>query len=414
MAAIDFTNMKKKQTLISINPSLKEHWGHFLHYDERLEEVLKSNGNRLLILANKGASSEIRQKENIKCVLSDIEDYFPPSILRKLNLKSLFQYILGCFKFGRDINCESKRGYNLTYFMYLSSIKYIPAFVIHALLHGFKFRYVLNLFQYHYNVGQTNRRPLSAVESRMLRAIHKIMSKMKIRLCTDSQRLNTKLGVDFDILPMFSTTQLTSSDMQRATAWDLDFKHRQKMVISIPALSRKGKGYDKACLLIAHLRSQKDERFEFKIRNIQLQNEEEMARYLLPILDSVEVYEGVLSNQRYKELFILADIILISYRRTEFYSRTSAVLSDAVRLERPIICPQDTWMGDIIEHFGFGQTFEDGNVADMYRALCDIHDNYEQYKNNLRNSSHQWVSQNNPERCVEFILDWMHFPAYVR
>jgi len=286
---IELTNMKKKQTLITINPSLKEYWGHFLHYDERLEEVLKANGNRLLILANKGARNEIRQKKNIKCILSDIEEYFPPSILRKLNLKSLFLYILGCFKFVRDINGESKPGDNLTYFMYLSSIKYIPAFVIHALLHGFKFRYVLNLFQYHYNVGQSNRRPLSAAESRMLKAIHKILSKMKIRMCTDSQRFNTKLGVDFAILPMFSTTQLASSDMQRARAWDTDFRHRQKMFISIPALSRKGKGFDKACLLIAHLRNQKDERFEFKIRNTQLQNKEEMTRYLLPILDCVAV-----------------------------------------------------------------------------------------------------------------------------
>jgi len=68
-------------------------------------------------------------------------------------------------------------------------------------------------------------------------------------------------------------------------------------------------------------------------------------------------------------------------------------------------------MGDIIERFEFGQTFEDGSISDMYRALCDIHDDYGQYKNNLRNFSHRWISQNNAERCVQFILDWTHFPA---
>jgi hypothetical protein len=396
--------MKLKKVIISINPNLKDSWGHFLHYDERLKEELNLKGSQLLIMANKNANGEIRKKKGIHCVLEDIEEYFPPQVIKGFNLKSWFGFITGSFRFIRHISLQKNDLDSLTYFMYLSSIKYTPAFMLHALFNRFKHRYILNLFQFHYNVGQTNMRSLAPIESLVLNLIRRILLKVKIRLTSDSHRLNTKLGVDFDILPMFSTTSLNQTDFKKASDWDIHFRSRLKTVVSFPALSRKGKGFDKACILIKNILLQPDNRFEFKLRNISLKNEETIQQYINLIESNVIVYEGVLSDEVYKELFIRADIIFISYRRMEFFSRTSAVLSDAIQLNRPIVGPRDTWTGDIIEKYRFGTTFRDGNIKDMYRALCEVNDNYEFYKGNLLNMSRSWVSNNSAKKCVQFLL----------
>jgi len=400
--------MKFNNVIISINPNLKDRWGHFLYYDERLKEVLSSKGHQLLILANKNARREILRKKGINCVLEDIEEYFPPQLIKKFNFKSWFRYITGCFRFMKHISLQETDRGCLTYFMYLSSLKYTPAFVIHALFNGFNHRYILNLFQFHYSVGQTNKRSLSSLESFALNLIRRILLKMKIQLSTDSRRLNTKLGVDFGILPMFSTTKLTHTDLKKASNWDVHFKSRSKTIVSFPVVSRKGKGFDKACILIKNILLQSDDRFEFKLRNISLKNEETVQQYLLPIEDDVIIYEGILTNELYKELFIYADIIFISYRRMEFFSRTSAVLSDAIQLNRPIIGPRDTWTGDIIEKNKFGTTFKDGSIKDMYRALCEVNENYEFYKRNLINFSRSWASVNSAEQCVQYILQGVY------
>jgi hypothetical protein len=396
--------MKFEKIVISINPDLKDRCGHFFYYDQRLKEVLSSEGYQFLILANKNARREILKKKGINCVLEDIKEYFPPQLMKKINFKSWFRYVTGCFRFVKHISVKETDWNCLTYFMYLSSLKYTPAFVIHAVFNGFKHRYILNLFQFHYGVGQTNMRSLSSIESFALNLVRRILLKMKIQLSTDSRRLNTKLGVDFDLLPMFSTTTITQTDLKMASNWDTDFKSRSKKIVSFPGVSRKGKGFDKACILIKNIILLSDDRFEFKLRNISINNEETLQRYLLPIKDDVIIYEGILTNELYKELFIYADIIFISYRRMEFFSRTSAVLSDAIQLNRPIIGPRDTWTGDVIEKNKFGSTFEDGSIRDMYRALCEVNENYEFYKKNLINYSRSWASVNSAEQCVKYIL----------
>jgi hypothetical protein len=400
--------MKTSNVIISVNPSLRDRWGHFLHYDERLKEALDSKGYQLIILANKNAKREIRRQEGIYCVLEDCEEYFPSKLIKEFNFKLLLKFITGCLRFMKNISLQGTDRGSLTYFMYISSIKYAPAFVLHALFNGFKHRYILNLFQFHYSVGQTNKRSLSSIESYVLNLVRRSLSKLKVRLSTDSHRLNTKLGVDFNILPMFSTTRLTDGDFKKAYNWDINFKSRPKTIVSFPVLSRMGKGFDKACILIRNILLQSDDRFEFIMRSIALKNEETVQQHLRPIENDVTIYEGVLSDELYKELLICADIIFISYRRMEFYSRTSAIMSDAILLNRPIVGPRDTWSGDIIEKNKLGSTFEDGSIKDMYRALCEVHENFEFYKRNLYKFSPSWAAANSAKRCVEFIFERTH------
>lgn len=393
--------------LVSINPNLKNEWGHFLHYDEILKEELEEKNDNIIILASKDLDIKLKEKKYIIARMTEHSTHFFRLGSKKQFVKGLLKLWRDLIVFAKDINISIGKDQKVTYFMYLASIHHLWAIILHAVYNKFRYRYVLNLFWFHLSVGMYNKKPLNTWKSLFLRILKNVSKLFRIRLCTDSRELNRKLKVNFKILPMFSTTGFNDAEIEESPKNLHNPAKRKRMIVSFPGLMRKGKGYDKSCQLINHIINAEDNRFFFFLRKLIDKGDRGMVDYLSPLdtrKEFVKIFCGILSNEEYKSMFIKSDIVFISYRKEEFYTRTSAVLADAILLKKPVIGPMDTWIGNIIEKYSFGETYEDGNIEEMYTVLQKVYAGYSFYKNNLIEHAPHWLGRNNAAEALKFIM----------
>ena len=379
----------KQTRLISINPDLENKFGHFLHYDISIQNKL-DNLSKLFILGKKTLDENLQKiNRNILPTFSNNTWDIGRRHKNIVFISTKFKYeLLNAIKI---LNTEE----NIFYF-YTGSFNH--ALIIKEIIDDYKLDNIfhINLFWEHFNVEymQENR-------EKVLDIIHQLESCKQIRLYIDSDEMNLEfkevLDITFPRWPMFPVTnfEVNSSDTFKAKA-----KHDINVVF--PGNLRIEKGFDMAVNCANALSKQKVNVF-IRSTLINISNKEVTA-LVAKINKKVNIIEGVLSEEEYLDLMQLSQIIVLPYRVSEFKTRTSGLMADAIYLEKPVVAARGTLMGDIIEKYANGEVFTDGDSSSMQKAIQKVIEHLDRYVENSAKCKLIWEEKNNVSILINDIF----------
>jgi len=219
----------------------------------------------------------------------------------------------------------------------------------------------------------------------------------------DVERAN---GMDLPEIPFFSL--LPGREMPEAIAPE---SRREDFTFFYPSYASLGRGITvalKAASLVPHRNSTKGIRFRLRFgvtrqRARTLSWKIRWHRFFLR--PPHEILYGSWTTEKLREEWSQAEATLIPYRVAEFRERTSAVAADSLALGLPFLCAQGTWMARLVEAYGCGELFEDGNPRSLLEGAERLRQNYDQACAGVVRAREQWLSQNSLKALCRFLLE---------
>jgi glycosyltransferase involved in cell wall biosynthesis len=362
------------RVVVSLNPDLKDNFGHWAHYDRRLAETTP---DLILVLANKELSINPVEFFTVPAFGDDVfaikNQYTPESRQR---LKNEFRDAV------EQVLAQLDGKTRLDFIMYSGDVTYVEALEEIFQQMTSRANLSLNLFYAHfdYDVDSSEFVRHKLLYERILSHDY-IQSRPWLRLFTDSEKMQTLIrknyGLDIRLWPMVNL------DINVNLLGQIGPKPvRNGKSVVFPGNGQLAKGFDLACDFIARYgeRLANTHGCRFVLRKMfrdMAHNNQLMSEKLKQIatMDCVEIIEGTVSEIEFLRLFYHADVIVLPYRRKNFYSRTSSCVVNAILTGTPALVPEDTWLADQVRNFGAGGVFIDGDIESLYEALVDLFDN---------------------------------------
>lgn len=407
--------------LISINPDVKDFFGHYLAFDERMkEDVLGANGD-FLTLGNNKLLPEIEQEYSFIAPTFSDNSW---ALRREDNVPAYMENFKGELTGAvKEIEAADGTTKNIFY-MYLAHPRHIPLVLDVAREAGQGHEFILNIFWAHFDFFNKGKiKDPGKIEPEVLDCIvgsKEERERLGVKLCVDSPQLRSAMqkcaGEDMPVQPMFSVTEFSENELDPGCQVVDMHKAFSSFIVYYPGIVRVEKGFDLLSGLVQKSAKKGGlSRFKFRFRMVRSTGLSKKIWKLIGRNERmVDQIRGVLDADEYKRLFKEADIILIPYRKSEFYSRTSAVLSDSIILGKPVVATADTWAGDHVRDLGIGETFADGNVNDFVKALDKVAANYDHYLQNAIEARKRWLEENNVKNFVSFIREQARVKEKVR
>lgn len=107
-----------------------------------------------------------------------------------------------------------------------------------------------------------------------------------------------------------------------------------------------------------------------------------------------------LPQSGYQELFAGA-ICLQLYSRSDFRDRISGVTLDALSAGSPVITLSETWMARVVSQYDAGLVIETTEPEKVYRAVMQVRDRYEQYRDNALKAGRELQTKNSAEHLFQ-------------
>lgn len=383
-------------TLLSINPDLENRFGHFFHFDERLRTHAAALGGRVVSIANRAWDGS---EDGIVPWFTDhswnlLRD--DPGVSRE-RFRSELEAMLRTVSSART---QSAIGG----FLYTGSYAHISEVLATNLEFGSEpLPMAVNLFSSHKEVQdlENGESPTLPVTGTMLGVTNALATSLNVSVFGDSDKfielMEDQCGVRLPLWPFLSTTDLPPLPPQR--------QPNRPLRVYAPGNLQLEKGYDLVVKLSEELaKSDLARRVHLVARAVfHAGTSQAMMRLAHRLRLHATVLEGELSDEEYVDQLVAADIILVPYRRRPFQTRTSAVISDAVSLGKPVVATRDTWAGDIVERFELGATFEDGSVSGMVSALRDVATRHSHFVGRARAAAPIWRAETSPDQLLAVI-----------
>ncbi|HEY6609235.1 MAG TPA: glycosyltransferase [Candidatus Limnocylindria bacterium] len=105
----------------------------------------------------------------------------------------------------------------------------------------------------------------------------------------------------------------------------------------------------------------------------------------------------------FADLIASADVALIPYRLRPFRTRTSSVTIDALLAGKPVVAVRGTWAGNLVERYGAGLTYTEGDAADMDDAISGVIGRIGAYRRRLAEMRSIIEAEHAPDRLIDFL-----------
>jgi glycosyltransferase involved in cell wall biosynthesis len=386
--------------VISINPSLKNSYGHWLHYDLKIKDFLNKRQVDFYSFANLLLSKDISTKYNRNFLpIFTSESFYSKNCKIKLFKKKIFEdELTASIRIARKAHPEKK----IKAIFYMGSFSVLPA--LQKVLDKLEnVEFYVNLFWEHFNLDELEHNKDATIK------IMKNIDQAKMKVFVDTEELKElfkqKLDIEYPVWPMFSISNFTlSSEDEQDLAGDV--LDENNIRITFPGNSRVDKGFGLTLNYLESLSESDQKRFQVTIRDAG--REDDLYDKRLDALKNnkswLRILEGTIDEDDYQDLFYYSDIIVIPYTLKSFRTRTSAVLCDSIIMQKPVIAVKGTWMGNQIEKYNIGRTIEDDNAEELKAAIADIIKDYKFYKNNIINMKNDWLKEHNIDSFVNSVL----------
>jgi len=400
------TDKRRPLRIVSLNPEVKGHFGHFLAFEKILARSCAERGIDHLVLGALDADETALRTVHLVPVFDRYtwRPYAAGRFHRFLDLWRCASDFAPRVRRALDQARDGRPATNDILFMYLAHPRHLAAAIKLGLGLRGSTPIILNLFWTHFSLGTPDAQP-DRMLTWFLRLTRPVRRILNIHLCADSdilvQRLSDVAGEPFGLLPMFSVTDFSAVE-DDLSSFDQAPIPRTRVLYPTGNM-RLGKGYDLVCHLARQLQR---EDIELLIRRPANEFTDPKLLELANEISNATVLDGILTPEEYVRLLQDADVVLIPYRRREFYSRTSGIFADAVYLNKPMVGTADTWLGRQIQKIGCGETFEDGDIAGLGAAVERVVDNLPFYVENAKRAREEWLAENSPSKALEFLLTY--------
>lgn len=397
----DFITPGKKYRFIHINPGFNSEFGHHSIQNQKLEKLIASDGGDFVVLSNNKIDKKLIKNVNIIPTFS----YFTWALALDDDNKYYTSFYHELLHVAELINIIDPDTDNI-FFMYLADSKHINIIIEIAKSLGNNNNYfILNLFHI-YKEFFKKRKQFGTLKYEFYLALAstaQIREKYKISLSVETDILQNEIrdymNEHLSIMPMFSSMldEFGGGIKSQKTT-------KAPLTVYLPSTSAD-RGYELVYQLILLTKKKKTfPLFKFVLRNQNI-NDKDIIEILKKISDSSEIIEGILPKERYAQLILDADIVLIPYRKEDFYARTSGVYADAVLAGKPVIATKQTWVGQQVLKHANGVTFSDGDVHDFHNALIKLQENFLEYSQNALVAREDWLKNHNGKTFLQFIKD---------
>ncbi|MFN5477511.1 MAG: glycosyltransferase [Sphingobacteriales bacterium] len=86
--------------------------------------------------------------------------------------------------------------------------------------------------------------------------------------------------------------------------------------------------------------------------------------------EQVELLEHTLDDASYRYYLQSADVMVLPYRRLEYFNKISGVAVEAAIAGVPMIVTENTWLSWAMDEYGTGLTVKDGDVRDLKEKIA--------------------------------------------
>lgn len=392
MSTTNIDNKYKYNTcnnhIISINPDLEDAFGHYLHYDLCIENSLDKNTD-LYILSNKKAKDDLL-KTNRKIIPTFRDKSWNIGLpeQRTIYMDQIFK-----LEFKNFLNIFEDLDGEKIFIFYTGSLTHAILFLDIIEENKININIHINLFREHFNLNY-----IKENKTKILNDILKIKENDNIKLYIDSDELNKEfkniLNITFDRWPMFPITNFNVPINN-----SLLNKKDDNLKIVFPGNLRLEKGFD---LSIKVANSLSKVGYSTFIRVTYTNVKDQRIKDLVQnISNNVNIIEGILTEEEYLILIKLSDIIVLPYKVSEFKTRTSGLMADAIYLNKPVVAAKNTYMGNIIEKYNNGVVYDTENEEELENAIKKLSKNYNYYLDNAKKCAKEWLKENNVNKLIE-------------
>lgn len=119
-------------------------------------------------------------------------------------------------------------------------------------------------------------------------------------------------------------------------------------------------------------------------------------------LGGVEVLEGPLNSDSYRDLLLGSDVVLLPYSTANYAARSSGVFAEAVAAGIPTIHPRDSWMGR-----NSARMPKNGYIAidQIAGELMAVLQDYQRHEAASREVSKKWRTTHSAKRLTQILLN---------
>ena len=382
--------------VVSINPNLRNIYGHLKAYDDGLRQATLSRGGGFRVLASRelnvsedsaleegGSYTEAVFSDNVYCALTrQLSAVDQDAILR---FEAEFE--------ASVIRHKSQRpGVRHAYYLYMGSLPHAIAManvcVRHTDISGSLTTFgecIMDCTEAgHIDAWAEFLRSIEAQPNFEVTAITKQVKQIVSKRC----------GVELRLLPHPSA----SFTDQEFDEWFHAVVNKPLPEDRITLLSPGGfwgeKNFDLTCdIMKAAAESSID--FHCKVRTGPLESaDREQLAARETLRQYAETADGMLSDADYLGLFRDADIAVLTYRRQDWRDRNSSVLVDCLYAGVPMVVSSRTWLGDLVEHYGCGIAVEDETREAYFGAVEAIRQDLTRFRSRTIEAAKSYQASN--------------------
>lgn len=390
--------------LVSLNPDLEDEFGHFRLYDSVVRKAAAEDGGDVVSIANSGAVSD--------------EPWILPALadnswaVRRVSPEVHVERFRRQFRNVYETVAQQAEEIPTAIYLYVGSERHLIEIADVVARSNERVPILMNLFYSHRDLFEVEQGLAGPAVGMGLSLTRSFRDDLGIHVFADSEGLQRLVhryfGERLPLWPMFSVSDISPA-LSDLSGGESEPKGRQSLPVTLyaPGNVQFAKGYDLLSELAERLAKHSDHHQVMMVGRSYVRSgtNPKLQRHADRLQQHAKVLDGLLSDSEYIEAFRVADVILIPYRLSHFSTRTSAVISDAVVLGKPVVATRGTWIGDIVERYDMGATFEDGDVDDFERGVWKVIAHIDYYKAQASQASSSWAAEHQPRMLVDTMID---------
>lgn len=371
----------KNKVMVSLNPDcVSQNIGHYYIYDQTISSEALNEGWGYISLINK--ETELEKQPFIPFFTDSSWSMKRNKPIQKERFHSEMLVLLDLFR-----GLPNKTFY---IYMYLGTLGHLD--VINKIFGGLNnIKIKLNLFGLDKYLKQYN----EYVESNNIQE--------NITLSNESSKLlsNNNFLKDLQVWPM-----LYSEISCAKKSEDLHSLTKDRQYILFSCTSQAEKGFDLVLDLLLS-KSFDYRKFTPILRVTEHINSNKELAYKFASLNKttheIVVFEGDLSEQSYCDMYSIANIAVVPYKKEFFEFKTSGAVLDCLNYGLPVITTEGTWSGDLVITHSIGEVFIDSNVDSLYKKILKVSKNLEEKSKKIKRNKEDILESFSKNKIFKFI-----------
>jgi glycosyltransferase involved in cell wall biosynthesis/tetratricopeptide (TPR) repeat protein len=398
------------ETLIIVDPCVRNFVGHHLEYDEAIVQAAARAGLTAVTLGHRDMLAEVQKRiRGVRCFSHDIWKRFP-ALARKSpllevlwsNLGHFVEICLGLWRVRR-MDRQNARPREGVIFVAMLTLHQLLAWSWFAVLFGRRYRPIVLQLGYEPSYYQGPGADLA------FRLIEWAVRHDRARLATDSARMAQAYAhltlAPIDVFPIPLTGRQPETPRHDAPNASTGVAHRVRFVSLGGARDEKGI-FDLIAAVIELEELGKAGGISFVIQcnttdpAIDAAIEDLSRRNLC----FVELFRAPLSSDQYKALLADADVVVLPYTRPVYEARSSGVFVEAAGAGKPMIVTADTWLSDELYRFGAGTVCPERDPSALAQAILHLAAGYSEYQRAAQAKQPACLDWHSPKALIEVLM----------